>query len=372
MSKIEKLSERDMRLNYHDDPNEDQNTVSIHFVFFLLVYLVGEQYFFEFIQWPSALIPIDLPDTIIRPEVRSEEKRIQAEREQMTLALLVFKHNLPDSASEPDANNQLTYIETKLIPLEDTGNVEHEHHHASYAPSQQQMEANLNLYDLIYKVPQFSPPKPFPYAEPNIELNPQPIPGRTTDNVFSLIPNNHVLTTDPEELKIILKNVEIQQTQIVQQDHQQQEENVIYLPNPNPPTDKGLETFLASLLPPNSQNSILLNDEKSNRPSSTQHPNEHHKYSRWSNSGWQTQSHGYHHNKSRSSNYTRGGSGFANNRPNFENRMHVRDNSDSSSRHRDGYRSAHRSPNKSHTRGDNSNNPDTKTPDQTKPSFRWV
>lgn len=71
-------------------------------------------------QWPS-LIPIELPDSIIIPEIKSEESKIQAQRELNTLALLVFKQFLPDSASEPDFNeNEMTpSLFTRIIPLDD-------------------------------------------------------------------------------------------------------------------------------------------------------------------------------------------------------------------------------------------------------------
>jgi hypothetical protein len=328
---------------------------------------------FRKFKWPSTLIPIDLPDSIIRPEVRSEEKRIQAEREQMTLALLVFKHNLPESASEPDANGPTTYIETKMIPLEDTGTSEQDHQNPYYQPfNHQHIDSNLNLYDLICKTSQLSPTKPL-LPEPNIELvpamqtqKPEPISN------FALIPNNHILSPDKEQLKIILKNAGIPQPQIVQQE-QNPEANITYVPplNPNPQIDKGLETFLASFLPANTQPVATLRDEPQNgfnNPTNDRQP-----YSKWSNSGWSTHSRGYNHNKNRSNNYSSRG-GYATNRPNYDNRMQVRDpDANDRNRNRDGYRSTHRSAGKQHTKADNtSNSADSKNTDQTKPSFRWV
>lgn len=78
--------------------------------------------------WPARLIPIDLPDSTVRVEVRSAEREIQAKREQTTLAMLVFKRFLPDSASEPDASSSSTTtldeaVKTRLIPLEDTNEI---------------------------------------------------------------------------------------------------------------------------------------------------------------------------------------------------------------------------------------------------------
>ena len=75
--------------------------------------------------WPKTLPLIDLPDSTIRPEVKSVEREIQIQREQTTLAVLVFKNSkyLPESPTEPndsaEASSNLE-IKTKLIPLEDT------------------------------------------------------------------------------------------------------------------------------------------------------------------------------------------------------------------------------------------------------------
>lgn len=71
--------------------------------------------------WPASLIQIELPETTILPEIKSVERDIQAKREATTLALLVFKKFMPDSASEPDPETiQPEAIRTKIIPLDDT------------------------------------------------------------------------------------------------------------------------------------------------------------------------------------------------------------------------------------------------------------
>ena len=74
---------------------------------------------FYLLKWPSSLILIDIPDSVITPEVKSLEKQIQADREKNTLAMLLFK---PDTATEPDINNYdelLTNLKTKIIPIDD-------------------------------------------------------------------------------------------------------------------------------------------------------------------------------------------------------------------------------------------------------------
>jgi hypothetical protein len=59
---------------------------------------------------------------VIIPEVKSEEKQIQADREKNTLAMLLFK---PDSATEPDSYNmeELANLKTKIIPIDDVWNL---------------------------------------------------------------------------------------------------------------------------------------------------------------------------------------------------------------------------------------------------------
>ena len=61
---------------------------------------------------------IDIPENVIIPEIKSEEQKIQADRERNTLAMLLFK---PDAPSEPDLIIPETYsnLKTKLIPIED-------------------------------------------------------------------------------------------------------------------------------------------------------------------------------------------------------------------------------------------------------------
>jgi hypothetical protein len=75
-------------------------------------------------SWPKTLPLVDLPESTIRPEVKSLEREIQMKREQTTLAVLVFKNSryLPDSPTEPNDSDPSSAIEikTKLIPLEDT------------------------------------------------------------------------------------------------------------------------------------------------------------------------------------------------------------------------------------------------------------
>ena len=71
-------------------------------------------------KWPASLIPIDLPESTIITEIKSEEREIQARREANTLAVLVFKKFMPDSASEPDAEPcHSDMIKTRIIPLDE-------------------------------------------------------------------------------------------------------------------------------------------------------------------------------------------------------------------------------------------------------------
>ena len=71
-------------------------------------------------SWPSALIPIELPEGINVPEIRSVEHDVQVRREQNTLAVLMFKQFLPDSPSEPDDMLEPTQAPVvKIIPLDD-------------------------------------------------------------------------------------------------------------------------------------------------------------------------------------------------------------------------------------------------------------
>ncbi|RMZ94278.1 serine threonine- phosphatase 1 regulatory subunit 10 isoform X3, partial [Brachionus plicatilis] len=69
--------------------------------------------------WPASLTPIDLPESTIAPEIRSEEREVQARREANTLAVLVFKKFMPDSASEPDAEPACDAPKPRIIPLDE-------------------------------------------------------------------------------------------------------------------------------------------------------------------------------------------------------------------------------------------------------------
>lgn len=72
------------------------------------------------------LIKILLPETIQIPQVISQERFIQDEREKTVLQALFIRSFLPDSPGEPDGDllatnnsNNLERTEPKLIPLED-------------------------------------------------------------------------------------------------------------------------------------------------------------------------------------------------------------------------------------------------------------
>lgn len=99
MAKIEKLNEKELKFKHHDDFSFDNVHQS------------------EAFEWP-ALIPIDLPDYIVQPQICSAEHEIQLKREKDILEVLMFKQFLPDSPSEPTDLTPVT-ITTKLIPLED-------------------------------------------------------------------------------------------------------------------------------------------------------------------------------------------------------------------------------------------------------------
>ncbi len=70
-----------------------------------------------------TLIKIVLPDTIQLPQIISQERFVQEEREKTVLQALFIRSFLPDSPGEPDgdvvANNNSERNEPKLIPLED-------------------------------------------------------------------------------------------------------------------------------------------------------------------------------------------------------------------------------------------------------------
>lgn len=99
MAKIEKLNEKELKFKHHDDFSFENIHQS------------------EVFEWP-ALIPIDLPDHIVQPQICSAEHEIQLKREKDILEVLMFKQFLPDSPSEPTDLTPVT-ISTKLIPLED-------------------------------------------------------------------------------------------------------------------------------------------------------------------------------------------------------------------------------------------------------------
>ncbi len=65
------------------------------------------------------MIPIELPDTVVRVEIKSLEREIQQKREQTTLAVLLFNNFLPDTPTEPDAEPVSIQPETKLMPLDE-------------------------------------------------------------------------------------------------------------------------------------------------------------------------------------------------------------------------------------------------------------
>lgn len=70
-----------------------------------------------------ALIKILLPDTIQVPQIISQERFVQEEREKTVLQALFIRSFLPDSPGEPDGDlvghNHIERSEPKLIPLED-------------------------------------------------------------------------------------------------------------------------------------------------------------------------------------------------------------------------------------------------------------
>lgn len=68
-----------------------------------------------------TLQPIELPSTIVRAEIKSEEREVQAKREQNVLQCFLTKEYLPDSPGEPPIDHiaLCLSIKTSLIPLED-------------------------------------------------------------------------------------------------------------------------------------------------------------------------------------------------------------------------------------------------------------
>ena len=115
------------------------------------------------------LIPIDLPDTIVRPEVRSIEREIQRLREQTTLAVLVFKKYLPDSPSEPNeadlTPDPSLDLKTRLIPLEDTNDSSS----SSQPPSPLSTPANIIPPSVVVPPTVLAPPvETAPNVEPTV------------------------------------------------------------------------------------------------------------------------------------------------------------------------------------------------------------
>lgn len=102
--KIEKLNEKELKFKHHEDEMivPDGSEISL--------------------PWPS-LIPLELPDHIVQPEIKSVEHEIQLKREQNILAVLMFKQFLPDSPSEPtdsdNINSNTEGFTSKIIPLDD-------------------------------------------------------------------------------------------------------------------------------------------------------------------------------------------------------------------------------------------------------------
>lgn len=103
--KIEKLNEKELKFKHHEESG-------------IINGADGE----GSLPWPT-LIPIDLPDFIVQPEIKSVENEIQLKREQNILAVLMFKQFLPDSPSEPsdsdNINSNSEGFTSKIIPLDD-------------------------------------------------------------------------------------------------------------------------------------------------------------------------------------------------------------------------------------------------------------
>lgn len=75
------------------------------------------------------LIRILLPSTLPSPTVKSDQRALQEEREQMVLKALTIRSFLPDTPSEPDGvASPENRTELKTIPLEDVS-IEHGHRH---------------------------------------------------------------------------------------------------------------------------------------------------------------------------------------------------------------------------------------------------
>jgi hypothetical protein len=149
MAKAEKLNEKEMRFkmtrsygfsnsNFDDDlPSTITTPLSSS-----SVPVPNNNNFSNLNSAPAIvwrLIPIDLPDHISRPEIKSLEREIQTEREKSTLQCFFLKEFLPDTAGEPsphdnDSNSLDQTIKTKIIPLEEIGH-------------NNMMDTNTNLED---------------------------------------------------------------------------------------------------------------------------------------------------------------------------------------------------------------------------------
>jgi hypothetical protein len=148
ISKIEKLNEKELR--FKSSSFTVDNEFSTDMDTSLSTSATAQ-------KWPvNGLTPIDLPDTIIVPEIRSDENEIQTKREQNTLAVLVFKQFCPDSASEPndaDSKSSLDTV-TKIIPLEDVtlnGQTQASLQEAANMPDEEETPMNIEETDLDSK-----------------------------------------------------------------------------------------------------------------------------------------------------------------------------------------------------------------------------
>lgn len=106
IAQLEKVMERDLRKRrgLHDINSNDND---------------DKQYSTPLPQ----LIKILLPETIQVPQIISQERFVQEEREKTVLQALFIRSFLPDTPGEPDGdlitNNSNERNEPKLIPLED-------------------------------------------------------------------------------------------------------------------------------------------------------------------------------------------------------------------------------------------------------------
>lgn len=189
MSKIEKMSEKEMRMKMFGGPEDTAMMMDTQVT--------------QAAADPWQLIPIDLPETTVRPEVRSLEREIQAKREQTTLAMLVFKRFLPDSASEPDLNSDSTSeFKTKLIPLEDTNDssINHPSHpnHKPLSPVQG-ASSNLSINSGDSVPSERSPPPPPPPHQTSEQVKSSSI-----DHILNISAKILPTATAAQSLKTIL------------------------------------------------------------------------------------------------------------------------------------------------------------------------